>query len=352
MAGAKRGCLAVLAILVLLVALAGAGVALLWQQQRGFAGTPVTPSQPSVTVASGDSFTTVLGKLRAAGIDEGQDLQWQMLARQMDAAGKLKVGEYSLEPAPTPRELLGNMRQGKVLQYRVTIVEGWNIRQLRAALNRAQPLQHKTTGMSDSELMAALGFAEQHPEGRFLPETYIYQRGDSDLDVLKRAHAAMEKELAAAWASRADDLPLTSPYELLILASIIEKETGLASERPQIAGVFLRRLKMGMRLQTDPTVIYGIGSAYDGNIRKSHLTTDTPYNTYTRAGLTPTPIAMPGRDALQAAARPAKGDALYFVAVGDGSGAHVFSASYSEHNAAVAQYLQRLREKRNEAAPK
>ncbi len=352
MAGAKRGCLVVLAILVLLVALAGAAAALLWQRQSGFAATPVTPTQASVTVASGDSFTTVLGKLRAAGIDEGQDLQWQLLARQLDAAGKLKVGEYALEPAPTPRELLRNMRQGKVLQYRVTIVEGWNIRQLRAAINRAQPLRHTTTDMSDSELMAALGFAEQHPEGRFLPETYIYQRGDSDLDVLKRAHAAMEKELAAAWASRADDLPLSSPYELLILASIIEKETGLASERPQIAGVFMRRLKMGMRLQTDPTVIYGIGSAYDGNIRRSHLTTDTPYNTYTRAGLTPTPIAMPGRDALQAAAHPAKGDALYFVAVGDGSGAHVFSASYSEHNAAVARYLQRLREKRNEAAPK
>ncbi|WP_269790366.1 endolytic transglycosylase MltG [Stenotrophomonas sp. Iso1] len=352
MAGAKRGCLVVLAILVLLVALAGAGAALLWQRQSSFAVTPVTPTQSSVTVVSGDSFTTVLGKLRAVGIDEGQDLQWQMLARQLDAAGKLKVGEYALEPAPTPRELLRNMRQGKVLQYRVTIVEGWNTRQLRAALNRAQPLQHTTNDMSDTELMAALGFAEQHPEGRFLPETYIYQRGDNDLDVLKRAHAAMEKELAAAWASRADDLPLTSPYELLILASIIEKETGLASERPQIAGVFMRRLKMGMRLQTDPTVIYGIGSAYDGNIRKSHLTTDTPYNTYTRAGLTPTPIAMPGRDALQAAAHPAKGDTLYFVAVGDGSGAHVFSASYSEHNAAVARYLQRLREKRSEAAPK
>ncbi|MGH8053345.1 MAG: endolytic transglycosylase MltG [Stenotrophomonas sp.] len=352
MAGAKRGCLVVLAILVLLVALAGAAAALLWQRQGSFAGTPVTPSQASVTVASGDSFTTVLGKLRAAGIDEGQDLQWQLLARQLDAAGKLKVGEYALEPAPTPRELLRNMRQGKVLQYRVTIVEGWNIRQLRAALNRAQPLQHKTVDMSDAELMAALGFAEQHPEGRFLPETYIYQRGDNDLDVLKRAHAAMEKELAAAWASRADDLPLKSPYELLILASIIEKETGLASERPQIAGVFMRRLKMGMRLQTDPTVIYGIGSAYDGNIRRSHLTTDTPYNTYTRAGLTPTPIAMPGRDALQATAHPAAGNALYFVAVGDGSGAHEFSATLAEHNAAVARYLQRLRAKRNEAAPK
>jgi UPF0755 protein len=163
----------------------------------------------------------------------------------------------------------------------------------------------------------------------------------------------MEKELTAAWDSRVDDLPLNSPYELLILASIIEKETALPSERPQIAGVFMRRLKIGMRLQTDPTVIYGIGSSYDGNIRKRDLTTDTPYNTYTRAGLTPTPIAMPGRDALHAAAQPAKGDALYFVAVGDGSGAHIFSANYTDHNAAVARYLQQLRSKRTqEAAPR
>ena len=350
MAGAKRGCLAVLAVVVLLVALAGAGAFWMWHRLGSFASTPVTPAQASVTIAPGDSFNTVLGKLRAAGIDEGNDLQWQALARQLDAAGKLKVGEYSLEPAPTPRELLRNMRQGKVLQYRVTIVEGWNIRQLRAALNRAQPLRHESTELSDAELMAALGFPEQHPEGRFLPETYIYQRGDSDLDVLKRAHAAMEKELAAAWATRADDLPLASPYELLTLASIIEKETGLASERPQIAGVFMRRLKMGMRLQTDPTVIYGIGSAYDGNIRRSHLTTDTPYNTYTRAGLTPTPIAMPGRDALHATAQPAAGNALYFVAVGDGSGAHEFSATLADHHAAVARYLQRLRENRSKAA--
>ncbi len=349
MAGAKRGCLVVLAMLLVLMAAAGVGAALLWQRQTSFASMPLTPDQPSVTVASGDSFATVLGKLRAAGVDEGKDLQWQLLARQMDAAGKLKVGEYALEPAPTPESLLRDMRQGKVLQRRVTIVEGWNIRQLRAAINRAEPLLHTTTDMSDSELMAALGFPDQHPEGRFLPETYVYQRGDSDLDVLKRAHAAMEKELAAAWAERSDDLPLTSPYELLTLASIIEKETGLASERPQIAGVFARRLRMGMRLQTDPTVIYGIGSAYDGNIRKSHLTTDTPYNTYTRAGLTPTPIAMPGRDALHAAAQPAAGDALYFVAVGDGSGAHAFSATYAEHNAAVARYLQRLRNRNNEA---
>ncbi|MCW4453531.1 endolytic transglycosylase MltG [Flavobacterium sp. MXW15] len=336
-------------MLLVLALLAAAVGAWLWQQQRSFAATALTPEAPSVVIAAGDSFNTVLGKLRAAGVDEGHDLQWQLLARQLDAAGKLKVGEYALQPAPTPHELLLRMRQGRVVQYRVTIVEGWNIRQLRAALRNATPLVHETGDLDDAALMAALGFPEQHPEGRFLPETYVYQRGDSDLDVLRRAHAAMEKELAAAWESRADDLPLDSPYQLLTLASIIEKETGLASERPLIAGVFARRLRLGMRLQTDPTVIYGIGSAYDGNIRKIHLTTDTPYNTYTRAGLTPTPIAMPGRAALQAAANPAPGDSLYFVAVGDGSGAHAFSATYAEHNAAVARYLQRLRQNRARA---
>ena len=351
MASAKRGCLSVVAVLVLLaVVMAGVGGWFYYEQAR-FADQPLTPSEESVVIASGDGFTTVLGKLRAAGVDEGQDTQWQLLARQLDVAGKLKVGEYALDAALTPRELLMRMRSGRVLQHRVTLIEGWNIRQVRAALKRAQPLVHTTDTLDDAALMQKLGFGGQHPEGRFLPETYVYQRGDTDLDVLKRAHAAMEEALAEAWAARADDLPINSPYELLILASIIEKETALASERPQIAGVFARRLKLGMRLQTDPTVIYGIGTAYDGNIRKVHLTTDTPYNTYTRAGLTPTPIAMPSRDALMAAARPADGNSLYFVAAGDGSGAHLFSATYAEHNAAVARYLQQLRQRRSQETP-
>ncbi len=351
MAGAKRGCLLVVTVLVLLAAVAVGVGAWLYYQQEQFADAHLTPSEESMVINSGDGFTTVLGKLRTAGVNEGRDVQWQLLARQLDAAGKLKVGEYALDASLTPRELLQRMRQGRVLQHRVTFVEGWNMRQLRAALKRAEPLVHTTGTLDDAALMQRLGFAGQHPEGRFLPETYIYQRGDTDIDVLKRAHAAMEKALADAWESRADDLPVDSPYELLILASIIEKETALASERPQIAGVFARRLKMGMRLQTDPTVIYGIGAAYDGNIRKRDLTTDTPYNTYTRAGLTPTPIAMPSRDALMATARPAAGDALYFVAVGDGSGAHVFSASYAEHTAAVAKYLQQLRRQRTQETP-
>lgn len=346
MVQARRGCLLVVAVLLVLVS-AVAAVGVVFYRQADFANGLISPDAASMVVARGDGFDTVLRKLRQAGVDEGRDYQWKLLARQLDAAGKIKAGEYALDSRLSPRGLLLNMRQGKVLQYRVTLVEGWNIRQLRAALGRAQPLRHEVGQMDDAGLMAALGFPGQHPEGRFLPETYVYQRGDSDLDVLKRAHAAMDEALARAWAGRSDGLPLASPDELLALASIVEKETALPAERPQIAGVFVRRLKSGMRLQTDPTVIYGIGSAYDGNIRKVDLTTDTPYNTYTRAGLPPTPIAMPGRDALQAAAQPAAGDALYFVAAGDGSGAHVFSASYAEHNAAVARYLQRLRENRN-----
>jgi UPF0755 protein len=241
------------------------------------------------------------------------------------------------------------MREGKVISHRFTIVEGWNLRELRAALARAQPLEHETVQLDDAALMKALGQAGVHPEGRFLPETYVYTRGDSDLDVLGRARAAMDKALDAAWESRVPDLPLRSKQEALVLASIVEKETGVAEERPQIAGVFVRRLKLGMRLQTDPTVIYGMGEKYAGNIRRADLSTDTPYNTYTRAGLPPTPIAMPGAAALQAATHPAPGDALYFVAVGDGSGRHVFTRSLAEHQAAVREYLQRYRQQRRQA---
>lgn len=324
-------------LLLAAAALAGWG----WLHFQRFADAPAASGQAEarVRIERGDGFATVLRQLRAAGIDAGHDVEWRLLARQMDAAGRLKVGEYSLEPGLTPRDVLQRMRDGRVLQYRVTLVEGWNIRQLRAALAAAEPLEHETGGLDDAALMAALGQPGQHPEGRFLPETYLYQRGDSDLDVLRRAHAAMEQALAQAWASRAPDVPLKSAEEALVLASIVEKETGQARERPQIAGVFARRLRKGMLLQTDPTVIYGMGSSYVGNIRKRDLTTDTPYNTYTRAGLPPTPIAMPGRAALQAAVDPAPGDALYFVSRNDGS--HVFSATYAEHSAAVDCYQRR-----------
>lgn len=343
-----RGCRNIAIVLLLLLLAAVAGGAWVWQRYDSFANQPIAGLQAgdAVVVESGDSFARVLRKLRGQGVRNGSDIEWRLLARRMDVAARLKVGEYALRPGMTPLDLLRDMRDGKVVQHQVTIVEGWNIRQLRTALAKAEPLQHETADMDDAALMKALGHAGEHPEGRFLPETYAYSRGDSDLDVLKRAYDAMDKALAAAWEKRAADIPLRTPYEALILASVVEKETGVADERPQIAGVFSRRLKVGMLLQTDPTVIYGMGAAYDGNIRKRDLLADTPYNTYTRVGLPPTPIAMPSRQALEAAVNPAGGDALFFVAVGDGSGRHVFSRSVSEHNAAVAAYLQQLRQRR------
>jgi UPF0755 protein len=348
----KKLRLGMLALLFLTLVVVAAGVigVVAYQRFLGFADAAIAGIEPgdSVMVAPGDSLPKVLRKLGDLGI-ETRDLEWRALAKQMGAAGKIQIGEYALEAGMTPRDLLSRMRDGKVINYRFTIVEGWNIRELRAALAKATPLQQKTADLDNAALMRALGLGAQHPEGRFLPETYLYTRNDSDLDVLKRAATAMEKALTEAWDGRDKDLPLKTPYEMLILASIVEKETGIASERPQIAGLFLRRLKVQMRLETDPTVIYGMGSAYTGNIRRTDLRTDTPYNTYTRDGLPPTPIAMPGRDALQATAHPAAGDALFFVAVGDGSGRHVFSKTYAEHQVAVADYVKRYREQQARA---
>jgi len=333
------------AFFVLSALLVGALAYWAYDRYTAFVDTPLSGLQAgdSIVVERGDSFAKVLQRLRGSGVTEGHDLEWQVLAKQLRAAGRIQVGEYPLDPGTTPRALLLRMRDGKVLSYRFTIVEGWNVRQLRAALAKARPLRQETAELDDAALMKTLGHPGQHPEGRFLPETYAYTRNDSDLDLLKRAHAALDKALDAAWQSRAADLPLASKDEALVLASIVEKETGIASERAQIAGVFLRRIKLGMRLQTDPTVIYGMGSAYAGNLRKADLLADTPYNTYTRDGLPPTPIAMVGADALQAVTHPADGDALYFVAVGDGSGKHVFSKTLAEHQAAVREYIRRYR---------
>ncbi len=307
-----------------------------WLRYQGFADTPIAlaGSERMLTVERGDGFRDILGKLRGLGVTEGHDLEWQALAHEMQVVSRLQVGDYTIRHGITPRELLAKLENGDVIQHRFTIVEGWNLRELRAALAKDEGLGQTLADTADAGLMQALGREDVHPEGRFLPETYHYTRGMTDRDLLARAALAMDKALADAWAMRAKDSPLKSPDELLVLASIVEKETGKAAERPEIAGVFARRLKLGMLLQTDPTVIYGMGSAYDGNIRRSDLTTDTPYNTYTRAGLPPTPIAMPGRAALVAAAQPAEGDALYFVSRGDGS--HVFSATLDEHNRAVA----------------
>ena len=329
-------------VLVLMVA----AVVGYWAVTRylGFADQPIPGLHAGATlqVEQGDSFARVLDKLAAAGVPV-RKLEWQALGRQLGVAGKLQVGEYALDPGITPRTLLLRMYEGKVIGHRFTIVEGWNIHELRAALERAQPLRHDAATLDDAALMKALGHPGLHPEGRFLPETYLYSRGDGELSVLRRAFDAMSVSLDQAWSTRAPGLPLRSKDEALTLASIVEKETGVASERPAIAGVFVRRLQLGMRLQTDPTVIYGMGANYAGNIRKQDLLSDTPYNTYTRTGLPPTPIALPGRAALMAATHPSAGDALYFVAVGDGSGRHVFTRSLAEHEAAVHQYLQRYR---------
>ncbi|WP_244444075.1 endolytic transglycosylase MltG [Arenimonas donghaensis] len=323
-----------LVALSLLVAVALGGW--FWQRYEGFANAPIAlaESERILVVESGDGFQDILDKLRELGVEEGHDLEWKALAHEMKVVSRLQVGDYSIRHGITPAELLRKLERGDVIHYRFTLVEGWNLRDLRAALARDERIRQTLADASDAEMMAALGREGVHPEGRFLPETYHFTRGMSDLDLLRRAMLAMDSALADAWDDRLDDLPLETPDQLLTLASIIEKETGKASERPEIAGVFVRRLKLGMRLQTDPTVIYGMGSAYDGNIRRRDLTTDTPYNTYTRGGLPPTPIAMPGRAALAAAANPLPGNTLYFVSRGDGS--HVFSATLAEHNRAVA----------------
>lgn len=329
-----------------------------WLRYHRFADAPLAGIHEgeSLVVARGDTLFKILDKLQAQGVVTGDRVLWQMLAKDTGAAGKIQAGEYALTPQTSPRSLLLTMRDGKVVRRMFTIVEGWNMRDLRAALRKVPLLDQKAAEMDDAALMEALGQKGQPPEGRFLPETYAWTRGESDLDILWRAYAAMDRELDAAWADRDDNLPLKNRNEALILASIIEKETGVADERPQIAGVFLRRLRTGMRLQTDPTVIYGMGSSYAGNLRRVDLDTDTPFNTYTRDGLPPTPIALPGKAALRAAVHPAPGDALYFVAVGDGSGRHVFSATLGGHNVAVRDYVRRQRTQRDaaraEAAPK
>lgn len=332
----KHGRVKLLFAIAMIVAVVVLG--LFWQRTQDFGDRPLVLDQKErvLLIESGDGFNAVLGKLRELRVDQGHDLEWKTLAKTLKVAGHLQVGEYAITSGLTPRVLLLRLAKGEVIQRKFTIVEGWSIRDLRAALSADAQLEDQIGPLSDAQIMDKLGRHGVHPEGRFLPETYVYTRGTGELALLDRAAKAMDEALAEAWKSRAGELPLNSAEEMLILASIVEKETGLASERPQIAGVFVRRLNLGMRLQTDPTIIYGMGSAYAGNIRKSDLETDNPYNTYTRAGLPPTPIAMPGKDALEAVAHPAAGDALYFVA--RGNGAHYFSANLAEHNSAVRKY--------------
>jgi len=312
-------------------------LAVLLLDYQAFLDAPVTVAEEgrALTVEPGASIKGIARRLEQAGVVRSA-LYLQIHARLEGLATRLKVGEYRIEPGTTPRTLLDQIVAGQVVQHSLTVVEGWTFKQLRAAMQAHPRLRQTLAGLDDAAVMARLGYAGQHPEGRFLPETYYFPAGTSDVDFLQRAYRALQRRLQAAWAERAPDLPLQTPYEALILASIIEKETGLPEERREIAGVFTRRLRKGMRLQTDPTVIYGLGESFDGNLRRADLRRDTPYNTYTRAGLPPTPIALPGPAAIAAAVDPAPGDTLYFVATGDGG--HVFSRTLREHNRAVRKY--------------
>lgn len=328
------GLLRVVALVLLLAALAGGW---LWWQYQSFLTTPLRVPEAGLEfkVERGAHVRRVAEQLAALGlVDEPR--YFQLLIRLHPELQAIKSGSYQLEAGLTPLQLLRQLVEGKVMELPISFIEGWTFKQVRAALQSAPRLTQTLANLSDAEIMAKLGRPGLHPEGRFFPDTYRYPVDDSDEAVLKRAMTAMQQQLAKAWAGRAADLPYKSPDEALTMASIVEKETGVPEERPAIAGVFVRRLQKGMRLETDPTVIYGMGERYDGNIRKSDLQQPTPYNTYQIFGLPPTPIAMPGAAALQAALHPAAGEALFFVARGDGS--HQFSATLSEHNAAVRRY--------------
>jgi len=286
------------------------------------------------------SQRSVAEALSAQGIGDFA-LPFWLLGRASGLGRDIKAGRYRVEPGTTPYALLEKMVRGDTVRVAVTLVEGWHFAQWRAALAAESGVRHDSAGMSEADVMAELGAPGVAAEGRFLPDTYVVSHGSSDLVVLRMAYRAMQDALTAAWAERSARVAVRSPDEALVLASIVEKETAIADERPLIAGVFSNRLRRGMRLQTDPTVIYGLGERFHGDLTKADLARDTPWNTYTRAGLPPTPIAMPGRAALAAATRPTDTDALYFVAAGGGR--HTFSASLERHNAAVRQLVARTR---------
>lgn len=322
--------------------IAGVAAGIFWQKYTGYLNSPVALTEERIfTIEKGSYFNGLIGKLHAESIIE-EPFYLRVLSRLEPEMTHIKAGEYQLQPGMTLRQVLDKFVAGETLSYRFTIVEGVRFSELRQALAAEDKLTQTLSELSDDQVAEKLELGAKSPEGMFLAETYQFQRGMSDLDLLKRAHAHLEAELEKAWSERADDLPLTSPYEALTLASIVEKETGVPEERARIAGVFVRRLNRGMRLQTDPTVIYGMGDRYKGNIRRSDLRKPTPYNTYVIDGLPPTPIAMVGPDAIHAAVNPAEGQELYFVARGDGS--HYFSKTLSEHNKAVARFQLKRRE--------
>lgn len=302
-----------------------------------YANTPIplerTPFE--FTLKQGSSLKSAASQIKKAG---GLSNEWLfvLLARGLGQARQIKPGNYQLEHEVTPLKLLHMISKGRVEQSSLTIIEGTTFSQLRAVLNGDPTLRHDSAPLSDEEILKRIGASETSAEGLFFPDTYNYDKGSSDLVVLKRAYQLMQRQLQESWKNRDADLPFDTPYQALILASIVEKETGQPGDRPMIASVFVNRLRKNMRLQTDPTVIYGMGDKFKGNLRRKDLTTDSPYNTYTRSGLTPTPIALPGLAAIQAALHPAPSKALYFVARGDGT-SH-FSTNLIEHNSAVNRF--------------
>lgn len=295
----------------------------------------LSADEQTFTIESGSNIKTIAHRLSH---DKIIDDPWLfiLMARIKGVETKVRAGEFRLEAGQTTADLLDTFISGQSIQYSFTIIEGWTFRQLITGLENQSVIVNTLKGKTNEEIMQALGYEGQHPEGLFFPDTYRFPKNTTDIDFLRRAYQLMQKHLAREWENREADLPVKTSYEALILASIVEKETGDASERPLIAGVFTQRLKKGMRLQTDPTVIYGMGDEFDGDIRFRDLKKDTPYNTYTRKGLTPTPIALPGLDAIKAVLHPADTRALFFVSKGDGT--HQFSETLKEHNQAVSKY--------------
>ena len=340
-------------ILVLLeTALVLAGLALgfaFWQQYQALHQPLEITQEQLLDVPAGSTPTGILNRLQTE--DVIKDAFWLRLYWRFNLSGQaLHSGEYRMVPGMDVDALFGVWKRKEVVQYSLTLVEGWNFRQVRAALAKQAKLDQTLAGLSDAELMTKIGHPDVFPEGRFFPDTYRYVRGMTDAEVLKQAYASLEEVLDEEWAARAADAPYADPYQALIMASLVEKETGVPQERGQIAGVFVRRLKLGMQLQTDPTVIYGMGERYNGKLTRADLKQATPYNTYVIAGMPPTPISLVGREAIHAALNPVSGDSLYFVAKGDGS--HVFSNDLDAHNAAVREYqIKRRADYRSSPAP-
>jgi UPF0755 protein len=327
---------------------AAAAAGMLWFGLRSLDEPLAVGAPVRFTVIPGTSFAHVAADLAAQGLI-AQPRAWVLYARWKGLASGIKAGEYEIEPGITPRALLSKMVSGQVVLHSFTIVDGWRVTDLLAALRRS-PDVATTLSAGATDLMERLGSPGVDPEGQFLPETYKFPGGTTDVDLLRQAHAALVRELDTAWNERDPALPLKSARQLLIRSSIVERETALPRELGIVAGLYLHRLDIGMRLQADPTVIYGLGERYDGELHAVDLRTDGPYNTYTREGLPPTPIALPSAAAIRATAHPEKTDAVYFVASGNGDGSHVFSATLAEQNVAVARYL-KLQRQRAAAGP-